>query len=349
MTLSQTAVLTKQIITVSAFALILAVASFIGYKIWYAYYLAHLPPVEEKPDIKFGSLPAINFGKTTVSSSNFAYAIDTTTGNLPMVGQEDGFEKFVKVYFVTKTVATLLSSEKSKSLAEKFAILSDPEILSETNYRFGDDDKTLTVDLDSGNFMFKKISTISDKESLDDDSKLVADFEGVLDSLGVLKEDLKNGRTHVLLLKKDGEELTKTELRTETVAAQISLWPAKIDKKVIFTPLYDTSLIYARVVKGADNLQNYLLLNYTYYPVDTSTFATYPLKSSEEAFEDLRSGKGQVIIEPHKPQVSITSMYLAYFLQEIYSPYLQPIFVFEGPNFVAYTPAISEQYLTPAK
>lgn len=349
MNLSQTAILTKQIITISAIAITVGIVSFIGYKIWYAYYLAHLPPVEEKPDTKFGLLPPLDFPQTGVSSSNFSYSIDTSTGNLPKVGRDSGFEKLIKVYFVTRTFTTLLSAERSQVLAEKFDIKSPPEVLSETKYRFQENDKTLIVDLDNGNFSFKREATISGKESLDDDNKLIADFEKNLQILDALKDEFRGGRTKILPLKNDGSKLTPTELKTEANAGIISLWPADIDKKPIFTPQFDISLVNSTVYRSADNLQNYLSLNFTYYPIDTSIYATYPVKATANALEDLKSGRGIVVIEPQKPQVSVTSVYLAYFLPEKYNPYLQPIFVFEGPHFAAYVPAISEEFQTPAK
>lgn len=333
MTLTQTAILTRNFILIFSLTLIVGIVSFIGYKIWYANYLANLPPVEEKPDTKFGLLPPPDFPETNVSSSNFSYSLDTTTGGLPQVGKDPGFEKITKVYFIVKSFATLLSSEKAQILAEKFDIITAPNIISETKYQFKDTDKTLDVDLDNGNFSYLKEATISGRENLDDDTKLVSDFEQLLSTLGVLKDDLKNGRTKVTLLKKDGGE-----------AALISLWPAPIDKKSIFTSDFNKALISATVLKGADRLDNFLSLDFTYYPIDTTTFATYPAKTAEVAFDDLKNGKGVVIVEPPKPQVSITSVYLGYFLQEFYSPYLQPIFVFEGPQFMAYVPAVSQQF-----
>ncbi len=345
MTLSQTAILTKQVIAISSFAIVLGTITFIGYKIWHAYYLAHLPPVEEKPDTRFGLLPPLHFPESSVSSSNFSYSVDTSTGNLPKVGVDSGFKKIVKVYFVTKTFATLLSSETTKSLAEKFDIKTPPEILSETNYRFQEMQKTLTVNLDNGNFTYKKEATVSGSESLDDDSKLISDFQRILANLGYLKEDLRNGRSKVNLLKNEGGKLTPTEVRTEAIAGQVSLWPAPIDNLPIFTPQFTTSLVSAEVLRSADNLENYLSLNFTYYPIESSTFATYPIRDIPTAFEDLKSGKGIIVIEPLKPNVSITSMYMAYFLGESYGPYLQPIFVFEGPHFAAYISAISPDYI----
>ena len=347
MTLSQTADLTKKIIVLTMLALFVGTVGFIGYKIWYQYYLSTLPPVEEKPDLKFGSLPAPNFPQVDVSSSNYSYSLDTKTGGLPKVGVDPGFEKIIKVYFITKSFASLLSADRSQALAEKFGITSAPQILTETQYQFDSNNeqgssasKRLLVDLDTGNFSYTKEATISASPSLDDDNKLVSDFERFLNLIGYLKEDLKTDRTKVILLKNDGRALSPTTLRSEAIAALISLWPSPIDKKSIFTPDFNKALVNATVLKSAENLEDYLSINFTYYPMDTTTFGTYPTKTAEEAFDDLKNGLGVVVVEPLKPQVSISSVYLGYYLPQIYSPYLQPIFVFEGPNFVAYVSAI---------
>lgn len=342
MTLTQTAILTKQVIVISAVALVVGSISLIGYKVWYAYYLAHLPPVEEKPDTKFGLLPPPNFPKGNVSTSNFSYSLDTTTGGLPKVGVDPGFEKIVKVYFVTQTFATLLSSDRSENLAKKFDLLSPPDILSETKYKFEDKDKLLVVNLDNGNFSYSQQASASAALNRSNDEKLISDFKQTLANLGVLKDDLRTGKAKVVLLKVAGEKLTPTQLRQEAAFFQISLWPAPIDKKPILTADFNKSLVTATVLNDASTLTDYLSLDFTYYPIDTSTFATYSLKPTEAAFDDLKSGKGVVMVEPEKPQVSITSVSLGYYLPEDYSPYLQPIYVFEGPSFVAYVSAVSQ-------
>lgn len=340
MTLTQTAILTKQLIVISILTIILGTSGFIGYKVWQAYNIANLPPVEEIPDFKFGMLLAPDFPRSNVSSSNFTYSLDTITGGLPKMGIDPGFEKVQKVYFVTKTFATLLSPQKTQSLAAKFNLTLNPQILSETKYRFQEQNKTLTIDLDTGNFNYSNEATTSSKEKLDDERKLIEDFKKSLGKLGILKDDLGGGRNKVTLFRAEETRLFPTSLKSEASLAQISLWPSEIDKKAIFTPDFNTSLVNALVQKDAINLENYISFQFTYFPIDMETFATYPIKSAEEAFEDLRTGKGVVVIEPNKPQVSITSVYMGYFLAENYNPYLQPIYIFEGPNFVAYVWAV---------
>lgn len=349
MTLTQTAIIVKQAIVILAVALVLGISSFIGYKIWYAYYLAHLPPVEVKPDIKFGLLPQMDFPKTNVSASNFSYSVDTTTGNLPKIGVDSGFDKFVKVYFVTQTLTSLLSAEKSQALAEKFGILSPPEIISEREYRFKDKNKTLLIDLDNRNFSYTLDATISATINLEDDNKLTTDFKSFLANIGSLTDDLSSGVVKVIPLRTENGKLIPVQNRPDAQAAQISIWPVQIDKRLMFTANFDKALVNATVVGSANNLENYVSLNFIHYPVDTTTFATYPIKTPEVAFDDLKKGKGVVVVEPINPKVSITSVSIGYYLPENYNPYLQPVFVFEGPSFVAYVSAIDEQFITPAK
>lgn len=344
MTLTQTAILTKQSIKITVIALIVITISFIGYKIWYSYYLSTLPPVEEKPDTKFGKLPPPNFPKTSVSSSNFSYNLDTTTGSLPNIG-DAGFEKIIKVYFVIKPLASLLSSERSQNLAEKFDITNPPQILSETNYSFRNGGKTLNVDLDSGNFTYINLINSPSNEQLDDDNKLVTEFKDTLANLGVLKSELKEGRSKVTLLKNERANYIPTTIRTEATSAQISLWPKDLDKKSIYTSDFNMALVNAQVFNTGSILDNYLSINFTNWPVEKEVFATYPTKSAEDAFNDLKGGKGAIILEPAKGEVSITSIYLGYYLSDTYSPYLHPIYIFEGPQFVAYVSAVDSNFV----
>lgn len=345
MTLTQAAILTKQLIFFTILLTVVGIGSFVGYRAWYSYYLSTLPVVEEKPDTRFGILPPPDFPSSNVSSSNFTYSLDTITGNLPKLNENEDFPKIIKVYFINKPNASLLSSERSQELASKFGITTQPQILTDTQYKFTQDEKTLDVNLDSGNFSYKNLATNSATQSLDNDNKLVADFQSILRSLRVFKDDLTKGRTRIILLKQSGTDLTPTQLRTESIAAQVSLWPQEIEGKHIFTPEFNRSLISATVTQTTSDLKNYRLLDFTYWPIETTLSATYPTKTPDDAFADLQSGKATIIIEPGKPQVSITSIYLGYYLSQNYTPYLLPIYIFEGPQFVAYVSAIDKTFV----
>lgn len=333
MTLAQTAILTKRAITGFIILSILGTSIFIGYKIWYASYITSLPPIEEIPDTKFGILPPVDFPTTKVSSANFTYSLDTTTGGLP------SFEKITKVYFMPKPTATFLAPEKSQALAEKFNIQTAPQILSETKYVYQEADRILSVDVDSGNFTYTNNATPS-ANFLDEDQKLLEDFNRFLSRMGIFKDELNSGRNKINLLKYVGDQFLPTQSRSEAQAAQIYLWPADLDKKQIITENFDQALIRAEILNSASELVNIRSLNFTFWPIDTSTFATYPLKSSDKAYQELKSGQGTVIMEPLSKEISITTVSLAYYQPTNYNPYLQPVFVFEGPGFIALIPAL---------
>lgn len=330
MTLTAVATFTRRFIFLSILLLILGIASFIGYKIWYANYLSSLPPVVEKPDIRFGNLPKPNFPKSNISSSNFSYSLDTTTGGLPK------FDKLLKVYFIPKAYATLLASDKSRELAGQFGLNVPPNIISETRYSYTQDTKNLIIDLDTGNFSYKQEATAAGSLNLEiDETKLIEDFRNFLSSKELLKEGLQSGPSKINLVTTNA-----------TKAAEISIWHQNVDDKPILTNNPNKSLINAAVLGNARGIENYISLNYTYWPIDISTNGTYSAKLIETAFNDLKSGEGIITEEPTDPQVSITSVYLAYFLSEEYSPYLQPIYVFEGPSFQAFVLALDDQYIT---
>ncbi|MBI2600751.1 hypothetical protein HYW42_02250 [Candidatus Daviesbacteria bacterium] len=341
MTLTQTAILTKNLILISAITLFVGIVSFSGYKIWYNfYYLPSLPPVEEKPDTKFGILPYPKLPTSDISSSNFSYSLDTTTGGFPK------FEKIMKVYFIPQPYTSFLSGDKTKSLAKKFGINSEPKIQSETEYLFSQDNQSLTVNLDSGNFTYKNEATKSSEQKItESDQQLVLNFKSFLLALDLPDSSLQNGRSKVNFLKIEGEDFTISDSQSDAQAAQVSLWPEDIDKIPVISEQTSVSLVNAVIKDNGKNLQDYFELDYKFWPIDKTTFATYPVKTGQQAFEDLQSGKGIIISKPKKAKVSITSVSLAYYSSKEFSSYLQPIFMFEGPEFVALVPAITEQFL----
>ncbi len=329
MTLTAVARITRWTLFFIIIFSILSLGGFAAYRIWYNNYLTSLPLVEEKPDTKFGILPYPDFKKSDVSSSNFSYSLDTVTGGLP------AFEKIIKVYFIPKSYVSFLAPEKAESLARQFELDTQPEILSETKYIFKKNDKSLTLDTDSGNFIFEREATAAARAPADDEQKLIQDFKNLLEKQQLLSEELKKGPHKIKYL--------------EDQTMDISLWQENIEDKPIANPTFIHSLVRAKVLGSALDIKNYLSLNYTWWKVDKNTFATYPIKTAQQAYEDLKSGKASIVINPSQPQVSITSVYLGYYLSENYTPYLMPIFIFEGPSFVAYVPAISGQFIEQAR
>ncbi len=349
MTLTQASILTKQVVFLSITLSVLGLVSFVGYQMWRVYYLSSIPPVEETADAKFGLLPQPQFPSSNASSSNFTYSLDTATGNTPTLGQDDNFPKLIKVYFISQPYTSLLSSERIKKIASEFGLTTEPTISADVEYNFEDGAKKLKINLDSGNFVYANDASISASEKLDEDQQLLTGFQRILTNLDFFKPELTEGKKQIILLKEDGFDLIPTQARSEAKGALISLWPANIGSFALVTPKFNQALINAVLMYSANDLANYQSIDYTHWAIDQNEFGTYELKEPAVAFDELKSGKGTIIIEPNKPQVSINSVQIAYYLSSTYSPYLLPIYVFEGPQFVAYLPALKEKHLQPAQ
>ena len=75
--------------------------------------------------------------------------------------------------------------------------------------------------------------------------------------------------------------------------------------------------------------------------------ATYPIKTAQQAFEELQEGNG--FIASHSgdsTNVKIKEVYLALYSEGKLQQYLTPVIVFEGDNnFVAYVPAVTDEWI----
>lgn len=335
MTLTETASFTKKALVFGTVFLVFSGIVFAGYQYWYnKIYLPNLPVKEEKPDNKFGALPKLKLPINSISSSNYAYSLDTETGSLP-----GNIPKLVKVYPITPLSTDLLALDRAKALADKLDFKSGPEMLSSTQYRFMDQfGGEFLIDLDTGNFKYthqessESASLQTNSQFLEDD-RLNADFKSFLAGKNLLKDHLQGGRTSTPLFEK--------ALKNESTFATLSIWQNDVDKLPVITPLFKLGLIKAIITKSSDEIYRFRTLEYTYWPVDLESPSTYPIITPDEAFSLLKSGEASVLIEPPFSKASITRVYLGYFLSDEYLPYLQPVYVFEGNQFSAVVAAIN--------
>ena len=336
MTLTETAKITKRVSLACLILAILSLTGWIGYKIYYNnYYLPSLPKIEEQPELKWGVLPKPSFIQNSISSSNYSYSLDTETGDLP-----SDFPKLLKVYFIPQLGTTLLASDKSKSLAKSFNFINGPDLTSPTLYKYTDvNNNNFEVDLNTGNFKFQRIVATDSARIQNPNFKttedIAANFKSFLADRGLLTDSLRNGKN----------KTTYESLPSGEQTATVSLWQENIDDLPIETAQYNSGIVKAILNDSQDVLNRYLSLEYFYWGIDKQTSSTYPLKTIGSAFNELKSGGGVVLVEPKTPKVSVAKAYLAYYLPLEYTPYLQPIYVFEGENFVGYVAAIKDEYL----
>lgn len=336
MTLTQTAILTKKFLLFSFIFIVVFLIAWLSWRYYYYnIYLPSLPLVEILPDTKYGILPKPNLAQNNLSSSNYSYVLNTLTGDLP-----SDIPKIMRVFFAPQLGTTFLALDRAKELASEFGFLIEPEIAAPNQYRFLDGEGgELIIDLSTGNFKYQRFIATSAPalKALPNETEIAQNFKNFLANKKILRDELREGKIKVVFENNspEGQSL-----------ASVSLWQSNIENLPVVTPLFNKGLINATLTSEESELKQYPKMEYIYWPVDLNNFSTYPIKTVEEAFEDLKEGSASVVIEPSMPEVSITSVYLAYLLSESYTPYIQPVFVFEGEGFAALSPAINDNWIS---
>ncbi|MBI2593691.1 hypothetical protein HYW44_03540 [Candidatus Daviesbacteria bacterium] len=340
MTLTEASALTKKGLIVTAITIFIALATWGIWHYYYNYiYLPGLPPVVEKPTLAFGPLPKLKFPDPTVASSNFSYSLDTETGALP-----EKLPELFKVYSIAQLATDLLALDRAKNLAGALEFNKNPEAISPTQYKFLDDISggELIVDLDTGNFKFRKNYATSSGDNFEriedfiNEDKQSQSFKNFLSSRELLKDQLKNGRTRVTY---------NNPVKKDSTQATINLWQENVEDIPIVTPKFNEGLIKTISINNQNLNKKYISMDYIFWPIDLNNFGTYPIKKVDEAFEELKNGEGFIAIEPLRGNVSISKIYLAYYLSEEYTNYLQPVYVFEGSGFASIVQAVKNEFV----
>ncbi len=338
MTLTETATITKRFLRV--FLIFGGAFLFLWIAYLYIYNNVYVPYQKSqiKAERRFGPLPKPKYPSSLLSSSSLNYTVDTRSGFLPT-----GFPKLIKVYFIPPLEVSLLSPDRARKIAFGLGFNDGPDILSQTQYRFYDrTGGNIVLDLTTANFIAKRGQPIAESpqdDQLPELSTIALDFKNYLNSKALIKSSLVNGATQAFY---DGQN--KIDSKTATV----SLWPEDIETNLpIVTKSPKEALVRATVTKYKDENYHYQILNYIYWNVDKTTSSSYFLKSVDQAFEELKKGQGIVVKnQTSNSKASITKVYLAYYMSEEYSSFLEPVFVFEGDQFTAYVSALTADSYT---
>lgn len=304
------------------------------------------PTKPAPPTVAYGKLPPIQF-PTSKNDGNYSYSIDTLTGILP------NFSDRVKIFKMIPPEADLLALKNTQETVGKIGFISQPVKISKDIYQWGDNGKiarTLTYNLLTDDFSLTT-SYLTDPNVLKannlpntDDAKDLS--KSFLDNLGSFPNDIDTTKTKTSLLSISNGTLFQTTSLSSAQVIQVYFFQADIDKTPIYYPDPNTSTMTVAVA-GGETLPQIVNANFFHQTVSDSS-ETYPLKTAQEAFDELKSGGGYIgAYDGNKKDISITNVFLAYYIGETEQNYLMPIIVFEGQdNFIAYVSAVKDEWLS---
>ncbi len=317
------------------------------------YYKASNPPPVPLPNVRFNKLPHPQFTNISRSSSGLKFSLKNISGRPPETTSA------AKVYFMPKKAPSLLSIERAQKFAVKLGFETEPDNIEKTIYYFTSQKEKeiaryLKLDTTTLNFNLKydyqNNPQVFDQVFIRSKEQAINEVKNFLKSSSAFDSSILEGKITTDLLKYDSIQkkfLSATSLSTANTL-RINFFRNDLDGWKILPSSFSQSPCYVLYTPSAFLTDNILEIGYTFWPIDESNFATYPLRSGQMAWQDLVDGYALVVNMKNNTdeEIVVRNIYLAYYDSEIPQNYLQPIFVFEGDNdFVAYLPAIINEWL----
>jgi hypothetical protein len=305
------------------------------------------PTPPAPPTVGYGKLPQIDFPKQG-ALRNFSYSVDTVSGNLP------DFPDRINVYKMIKPQPDLLALKKAQEKIVKLQLNTSPNLISKNIYQWVTPQpfsKTLTYNIFTLDFTLTS-SYLTDsnvatgKNFPTDETTILTTAKDFLSAINSLPDDLDLERIKIDFLSIKNYVLIPTTSISGAQGARVYYFQKSIDKLPIFYANPNISPI-SLLVTGGENQPQVAEVKFTHQKASTEKAETYALKTASEALENLKNGDGFIALSSDKNNnISITNIYLAYYISENKQDYLMPIVVFEGnDNFFAYVSAIKDEWI----
>jgi hypothetical protein len=302
------------------------------------------PTPPPKPTLAFGKLTPQLFPKN-VSDKTYTYTINTLSGTLP------SFPDQAKVYKMQINTPDLLGLSNAKQIAQGAGFTDGPNKISETSYQWINSNNTTLqtkIDINIVNYNFNVTSdylnnsAVFSGQQLQPPTESVSDAQGILTALNSFPQDIDQTKTQTKLLSIQNGALTTATSLSSAQVARVIFYQQDVNKLPVYYERPDASNIDVLVGPG----DKILAANYVHQNI-TDQSATYPLKTTDQAFDALRQGYAYIAsYQGSSSNISITDVRLGYYIEGQPQAYLMPIMVFTGSdNFVAYVPAVTDEWI----
>lgn len=343
--LTQVSILSRKIIRYSIYTIILIVIVRYSYLIGTTIYRKYFPEPPPPPTICFGKLTPIPFPEKNVQK-DLVFTLETVDGKLPKLPPQQ------TVYFMPKSISTIKSLDSAKQKAASLGFNPNGTELVETVYLFKHNSAPATLSLNIVTGIYSIGYDLNSKPSIlegmpPDPQTATSLAKTYLSRAKSLPGDLTGQITNEYLRIQDGKLVPANSLSDANIT-KINFYRKNYNELPNVTSVVNQANIWFMLTGAKASGDQVYAAEYHYFNVDENKSCTYPSKTAEEAWEELKSGKAYFanIDEKAQGNVTIRKVYSAYYDPNQYTEYYQPVIVFEGDDgFVSYVPAISSDYL----
>ncbi len=331
--------------------------------IWYIgvalvnWYIALHPPAQAAATVDFGVLQAVNFPANTTRPK---MSLELPTGVIP------NFPDRMRVYYAPTKRSGFADPDKAIEVATALGFLFKPDQPTDTRYVWTNQDQLaskLDMNIVSGHFTLTKQwqnnPTIATMANFTSDKQVIIDTSNYLRKIGLLEDDTV-GFEKLTYLKNDSGKLISALSLSDADFVQLDYFRKNIDE---IDPLSKTKEIKASypfyrtdpgkgliraVVSGSKALNEKVInMEYAYTFINYTQNGTYPIKTGDEAWQELSAGGGFVTpTGPQTGEVKIRKIFLGYYDSNVNQKYAMPIYIFLGDQgFAAYVSAVRDEWV----
>ena len=309
-------------------------------------------PIEDEVQLHtiFNKIDRLDISNST-PSANLNFVLDTIEGE-PITST-----KSAEVFLLPASVSKFGYSQKIYLMAKAFGF--DTEIVKHSLdgkiASFSNNYEELTIDITNFNFNYEyKYNKAPKSETsllldthIPSNNEIISKAVDLLKSVNRYPEELSQGRTNIIYHKYNfvDNKLRTVENPKEANVVEVDFYRPDINGLPVISPKYFTSRNYVIMVfYGKD--YRILKAEINFFEKSSDQIGIYPVKTGNQAYEDLKSGKGSIVsgLQGEK-DIILKKMFIGYYDPAVYQQYLQPIYVFLGnDDFVAYVPAIEDSW-----
>lgn len=346
--LTQISITARKIVRYSLYALVFIIIARYAFKGGVVLFQKFFPPKAPKPTVAFGKMPKLPFPDKK-PPQDLKFKLELPEGILPKLAEQafvyemPAFSSNIKVVDEAKVKAQALGFDQNgKPIVE-----SIPNVYI---FQKVGQPSNLTMNIITGVFSIS-YDTSKNPQVLTGTpqraEEATSQFRTFLASASLVPADLRDGPATNMPLKVQSGNFVPAVSISEANLIKINLFRKGFGEKGSIpsvTPDMPEANVWA-IISGFG--RQIIAAEYHYFPIDEKKSATYPIKTSEKAWEELNEGKGFLANLGNNPDGNITirKVYLAYFDPSQYAKYYQPIVVFEGDNdFYSYVPGIPDEF-----
>lgn len=287
--------------------------------------------------------------ENTKKPNEFQLALDTLDGT-PQIKEATSA---ASIYFIKQETASFgfLSRIYLMAKAAGFDIGITQHKLNGKTAVFDDGKNKLSIDIRTFNYIYNYVVTNDDVGALpkvpSSETALHSAASSYLAELNRYPQELSKGKKNTIYMYFNPETKELTPLNNQEGANIVEIDFFQPDKNglPVVTSSYYNSQNYVMYLLNQNH--NVIKAQIQHFERSDDQVGMYPLRTAQEAWDDLKKGVGYVVSSDDKERgIKIQKVFLAYYDPDIYQEYFQPVYVFLGNNqFVAYVPAVTKEYL----